>query len=100
MQVVEVVKERIGLLPGSVGFSLFEVFGQLERNMLPNEKVADAMFKWEKYARSTHSPKTLKLTFKVSEYIATTTFVCVVSRTFRSLFSAETALHTTVLEPK
>ena len=69
MQVVEVVKERIGLLPGSVGFSLFEVFGQLERNMLPNEKVADAMFKWEKYARSTHSPKTLKLTFKVSEYI-------------------------------
>ena len=65
MQVVAVVKERIGLLPRSVGFSLFEVFGQLERNMLPIEKVADAMFKWEKYARSTHSPKTLKLTFKV-----------------------------------
>lgn len=58
------VKERIGLLPKSVGFSLFEVFGQLERNMLPNEKVADAMFKWEKYARSTHSQKSLKLTFK------------------------------------
>ena len=65
MQVVAVVKERTGLLPGSMGFSLFEVFGQLERNMLPNEKVADAMFKWERYARSTHSPKTLKLTFKV-----------------------------------
>jgi myosin-7 len=62
--VVAVVKERIGLLPRAMGFSLFEVFGQLERNMLPNEKVADAMFKWEKYARSTHSPKTLKLTFK------------------------------------
>lgn len=66
MQVVEVVKERIGLQRSADGFSLFEVFGQLERNMLPGEKVADAMFKWEKYARSTHSPKILKLTFKVS----------------------------------
>ena len=65
-QVVEVVKERIGLQRSANGFSLFEVFGQLERNMLPVEKVADAMFKWEKYARSTHSPKILKLTFKVT----------------------------------
>ena len=65
-QVVEVVKERIGLQRSADGFSLFEVFGQLERNMLPGEKVADAMFKWEKYARSTHSPKILKLTFKVN----------------------------------
>ena len=27
-------------------------------------KVADAVFKWEKYAASTHSQKELKLTFK------------------------------------
>ena len=66
-QVVEVVKERIGLQQTASGFSLFEVFGQLERNMLSGEKVADAMFKWEKYARSTHSPKILKLTFKVTQ---------------------------------
>lgn len=62
---MDVVKDRIGLKQGAFGFSLFEVFGQLERNMLAQEKVADAMSKWEKYARSTHSPKTLKLTFKV-----------------------------------
>ena len=59
------MKERIGLKKDSGGYSLFEVFGPLERNMLPQEKVADAMFKWEKYAISTHSPKMLKLTFKV-----------------------------------
>ena len=33
--------------------------------MLPQEKVADAIFKWEKYAKSTNSSKNLKLTFKV-----------------------------------
>lgn len=64
------VKERVGLHKDAFGFSLFEVFGPLERNMLPTEKVADAMFKWEKYARSTHSPKILKLTFKVSVVMA------------------------------
>ena len=34
--------------------------------MLPQEKVADAIFKWEKYARTTRSQKELKLTFKVT----------------------------------
>jgi len=59
------VKDRIGLQQSATGYSLFEVFGPLERNMLAEEKVADALFKWEKYARSTNSPKVLKLTFKV-----------------------------------
>ena len=60
------MKERVGLRKNAEGFSLYEVFGPLERNMLPVEKVADAMFKWEKYARSTQAEKVLKLTFKVS----------------------------------
>lgn len=59
------VQERVGLRPEAIGFSLYEVLGQLERNMLPSDKVSDAMFKWEKYAKSTGSNKTLKLTFKV-----------------------------------
>lgn len=63
-EVVAMIKERVGLIGRASGFSLFEVFGSLERNMLPWEKVADAIFKWEKYARSTNSTKDLRLTFK------------------------------------
>lgn len=63
-EVLTIVKSRIELPSTAQGFSLFEVFGSLERNMLPWEKVGDAMFKWEKYAKSTHSPKELRLTFK------------------------------------
>ena len=63
-EVVSMIKDRIGLPATASGFSLFEVFGALERNMLPWEKVADAIFKWEKYAKSTHSSKELNLTFK------------------------------------
>ena len=69
LQVVQMVQERIGLHKDASGFSLYEVFGQLERNMLPTEKVSDAMFKWEKYARSTGSTKSLKLTFKVFFFV-------------------------------
>ena len=38
-QVVSMVKERIGLASAVQGFSLFEIFGALERNMLSWEKV-------------------------------------------------------------
>ena len=35
-------------------------------------KVADAMFKWEKYGKTTHSNKELKLTFKKRLFLGTT----------------------------
>jgi myosin-7 len=63
-EVVAMIKERMGLTSTVQGFSLFEVFGSLERNMLAWEKVADAIFKWEKYVRSTRSDKELRLIFK------------------------------------
>jgi myosin-7 len=69
-EVVDMIKQRIGLQPSAQGFSLFEVFGTLERNMLAWEKVADAIFKWEKYARSTESKRELQLTFKKRLFLA------------------------------
>jgi hypothetical protein len=39
-KVITMVKERIGLSANVQGFSLFEVFGALERNMLGWEKVS------------------------------------------------------------
>jgi len=59
------VKDKIGLQQSAVGYSLFEVFGSLERNMLPEKKVADALYKYEERARSLNSTEVLKLVFKV-----------------------------------
>ena len=63
------ILERIGLKKTCKGFSLYEIFGSLERNMLSTEKVADAVFKWEKYAKSMNAMKQLKLTFKVWQHV-------------------------------
>ena len=49
-EVVGMLKEQLGLPDKTIGFSIFEVFGELERNMLPWEKLADAMFKWDRYS--------------------------------------------------
>lgn len=69
-EVVGIIMEKIGLSLKTTGFSLFEVFGPLKRNMLAWEKVADAMFKWEKYAKSCNSDQQLQLTFKKRLFLA------------------------------
>ena len=47
--VVGKLKEQLGLPDNLVGYSIFEVYDGLERNMLPWEKLGDALFKWAKY---------------------------------------------------
>jgi len=62
-EILDMVKEKIGV-KNCTGFSLFESFGSLERSMTGKEKIADTIFKWDKFAKQTSSDKILKLVFK------------------------------------
>lgn len=48
-EVMELVKSKIGLPENAQGYAIYEVLGSLERSLLPEEKVADVMSRWEKY---------------------------------------------------
>ncbi|XP_064490090.1 myosin-VIIa-like isoform X2 [Ornithodoros turicata] len=54
-EILEVVKSRINLRANALGYALYEVIGATERAMQPDEKIADAMAKWERWAQGQQS---------------------------------------------
>jgi len=68
-EILEQIKEKMGI-KNCTGFALFESFGSLERSMTGKEKIADTIFKWDKFAKQTNSDKKLKLVFKRRIYMS------------------------------
>lgn len=48
-EVMEIIKNKIGLNEAAQGYAVYEVLGASERTLLQEEKIADVMSKWEKY---------------------------------------------------
>lgn len=48
-EVMEIIKNKIGLMEKAQGYAIYEVLGASERSLMPDEKIADVMSKWEKY---------------------------------------------------
>ncbi|XP_074662295.1 pleckstrin homology domain-containing family H member 2-like [Tubulanus polymorphus] len=68
-EVIQMVKSKIGMMSDAKGWALYEVCGQLERNMLLDDSLVDAMYKWERWSRSSKSNKDLKFTFRKRIFI-------------------------------
>ncbi|XP_060516918.1 myosin-I heavy chain-like [Cylas formicarius] len=66
--VLETVRDKIGLTPDARGYAIYEVLGNSERSLAAEEKVADVMAKWERYrtasaaANATNNTGTAKRT--------------------------------------
>lgn len=48
-EVMEIIRSKIGLHDNAQGYAVYEVLGASERSLMPDEKIADVMSKWEKY---------------------------------------------------
>jgi len=62
-EIIDVLKEKIGA-KNCQGFALYESFGALERAMTGKEKIADTIYKWQKFAKQTNADKQLRIVFK------------------------------------
>ncbi|CAH0550688.1 unnamed protein product [Brassicogethes aeneus] len=63
--VLEAVRDKIGLSGDAKGYAIYEVLGNSERSLSAEEKVADVMAKWERYraasaANQTNNQNTVK----------------------------------------
>ncbi|XP_026677689.1 myosin-VIIa, partial [Diaphorina citri] len=57
---VALIRAKLGLRDGALGYAIYEVLGSSERSLVADEKVADVMSKWERYRNASAAQNTQK----------------------------------------